>query len=104
MWRKLKTFANEVGVEFSKVNWPTRDELIRSTGVVLVFSIAFAIFIGIFDWTPIDDGLILHGIPFGIALFGNHRPVHESILLEVRIFLSVERCFVAVLPDVPDHC
>jgi len=49
MWRKLKTFVNEVMVEFSKVNWPTREELIRSTGVVLVFSIAFAIFIGIFD-------------------------------------------------------
>jgi len=49
MWQKLTTFIKEVQVEFTRVNWPTRDELISSTGVVLVFSAAFAVFIGIFD-------------------------------------------------------
>ena len=49
MWQKLPTFIKEVQVEFTRVNWPTRDELINSTGVVLVFSAAFAVFIGIFD-------------------------------------------------------
>ena len=49
MWEKLTTFLKEVQVEFSRVNWPTREELINSTSVVLVFSVAFAIFIGIFD-------------------------------------------------------
>ena len=50
MWDKLTTFLKEVQVEFSRVNWPTREELVNSTGVVLVFSVAFAIFIGIFDF------------------------------------------------------
>ena len=49
MWQKLTTFIKEVQVVFTRVNWPTRDELINSTGVVLVFSAAFAVFIGIFD-------------------------------------------------------
>ena len=49
MWQKLTTFIKEVQGEFTRVNWPTRDELISSTGVVLVFSAAFAVFIGIFD-------------------------------------------------------
>ncbi len=50
MWDKLITFLKEVQVEFSRVNWPTREELVNSTSVVLVFSVAFAIFIGIFDF------------------------------------------------------
>ena len=50
MWDKLTTFLKEVQVEFSRVNWPTREELVNSTSVVLVFSVAFAIFIGIFDF------------------------------------------------------
>ncbi|NKB65496.1 MAG: preprotein translocase subunit SecE [Candidatus Latescibacteria bacterium] len=49
MWQKAKNFAQEVRFEFGKVVWPTREELISSTGVVLVFSAAFAIFIGLFD-------------------------------------------------------
>ena len=50
MWTKASTFAKEVRTEFTKVNWPTREELVNSTTVVLGFSVAFAIFIGIFDF------------------------------------------------------
>ncbi|MFP6590832.1 MAG: preprotein translocase subunit SecE [Candidatus Latescibacterota bacterium] len=39
----------DVRGEFGRVIWPTRDELVNSTTVVVVFSIAFAVFIGIFD-------------------------------------------------------
>ena len=49
MWDKIAGFAREVRGEFSRVSWPTRDELTSSTSVVLVFSAAFAVFIGIFD-------------------------------------------------------
>ena len=49
MWAKLTSFCKEVRVEFSKVSWPTREELASSTGVVLVFSAIFAVFIGLFD-------------------------------------------------------
>ncbi len=49
MWNKLTNFVKDVRTEFSKVSWPTREDLIGSTGVVLVFSAVFAVFIGIFD-------------------------------------------------------
>ena len=49
MWDKLKSFVKEVRAEFTKGSWPTREDLISSTGVVLAFSAVFAVFIGIFD-------------------------------------------------------
>ncbi len=49
MWEKVTTFLVEVRTEFTRVIWPTRTELVNSTTIVIVFSIAFAIFIGLFD-------------------------------------------------------
>jgi preprotein translocase subunit SecE len=49
MWEKARTFINDVRSEFARVSWPTREELINSTGVVLIFSAVFAVFIGVFD-------------------------------------------------------
>lgn len=49
MWDKLTSFVKEVRAEFSKVSWPTRDDLLSSTSVVLAFSAVFAVFIGMFD-------------------------------------------------------
>ncbi len=49
MWNKLTNFVKDVRAEFSKVSWPTREDLVSSTGVVLVFSAVFAVFIGMFD-------------------------------------------------------
>ncbi len=49
MWDKLTSFVKEVQAEFTKVSWPTREDLLSSTGVVLAFSAVFAVFIGMFD-------------------------------------------------------
>ena len=49
MWDKLKNFVIDVRAEFGKASWPTREDLVSSTGVVLVFSAVFAVFIGMFD-------------------------------------------------------
>lgn len=49
MWEKLSSFIKDVRGEFARVSWPTREELVNSTSVVLVFSAVFAVFIGIFD-------------------------------------------------------
>jgi len=49
MWEKLSSFIKDVRGEFARVSWPTREELVNSTSVVLVFSAVFAIFIGVFD-------------------------------------------------------
>lgn len=49
MWEKINAFVKDVRSEFSKIAWPTREDLVDSTSVVLVLSVAFAAFIGIFD-------------------------------------------------------
>ena len=49
MWEKISTFLSEVRAEFTRVIWPTRDDLFNSTTVVVGFSIAFSLFIGLFD-------------------------------------------------------
>lgn len=46
---KLKKFLKEVVAEMRKVTWPTKDELVGSTIVVIVVSLIVAIFIGIVD-------------------------------------------------------
>ncbi|MCH7677121.1 preprotein translocase subunit SecE [candidate division KSB1 bacterium] len=45
----LITFLKEARIEAKKVNWPTRERTIRDTIIVIVFSIAVAIFLGGFD-------------------------------------------------------
>ena len=39
-------FVREVMVEFRKVTWPSRQELINSTVVVIVVTVALAFFLG----------------------------------------------------------
>jgi len=46
---KIKTFFADARLEFKHVNWPTRQEAARLTGVVIFISIAIAIFLGAFD-------------------------------------------------------
>ncbi len=47
---KTKGFLQEVKTEFKKVSWPTKNELIGST-IVVVFSVALlSLFIGICDF------------------------------------------------------
>jgi preprotein translocase subunit SecE len=49
MFGKAKAFIKDVRVEFLKVSWPSRDELIGSTMVVAVVSAIVAAFIGAVD-------------------------------------------------------
>ncbi len=46
---KPANFISEVNQEMSKVSWPTAEELKESTLIVIVLSIAFAIFIFLSD-------------------------------------------------------
>jgi preprotein translocase subunit SecE len=39
-------FLKEVRDELKKVVWPTRDEIIRLTGVVIIVSVGVGIFLG----------------------------------------------------------
>ncbi len=42
----FKKFLNEVVAELRKVTWPTRDEVVGSTWVVIIVSVVMALFIG----------------------------------------------------------
>jgi preprotein translocase subunit SecE len=50
MIEKIKNFLKEVKVEMSKVVWPTRQELINSTIIILIVTAFFSIFIGLNDF------------------------------------------------------
>jgi preprotein translocase subunit SecE len=47
---KIFTFLKEVRLEMKKVNWPTRQETIRKTLIVIGISVAVAAFLGTLDF------------------------------------------------------
>lgn len=47
---KAFTFLAEAKVELSRVNWPTRKQLIRYTLLVIAISLAVSIFLGSLDF------------------------------------------------------
>jgi preprotein translocase subunit SecE len=50
MMDKIWTFIREARAELRKVNWPTRRETVKFTGVVIGVSLAVAIFLGTLDY------------------------------------------------------
>ena len=46
---KITIFLKEVGTEMKKVNWPTRQETIRYTLIVIGVSVVVAAFLGSLD-------------------------------------------------------
>ena len=44
--RRVREFVQEVLLEFRRVTWPTRQELINSTVVVLALTVVVAFFLG----------------------------------------------------------
>ncbi len=49
MKEKIINYVNDVIREMKKVTWPTKDELIESTNVVIVASLLFALFTYLID-------------------------------------------------------
>ena len=47
----LKTFLGEVKAELKKCTWPTRQELLGSTMVVVVSVVILGVFVGLSDTT-----------------------------------------------------
>ncbi|MGH7308464.1 MAG: preprotein translocase subunit SecE [Candidatus Rokuibacteriota bacterium] len=43
---RIREFVQEVMVEFRKVTWPSRAELMNSTTVVIVVTVVLALFLG----------------------------------------------------------
>jgi len=44
-WKRFRTFLTEVVVETKKVTWPTKQEVINTTTVVVVASFIFGIYL-----------------------------------------------------------
>jgi len=47
---KITTYLKEVRVEMKKVNWPTRQETLRYTLIVIGICVAVALFLGGIDF------------------------------------------------------
>ncbi len=48
--RTLWAFIQDAQVEVRKVVWPTRQETLQTTAIVIIAVIVFAIILGILDW------------------------------------------------------
>jgi len=48
--RTVWAFIQDAQVEVRKVVWPTRQETLQTTGIVVITVIFFAIIMGILDW------------------------------------------------------
>jgi len=46
---RLQQFFREVAAEFRRVNWPSRNEVMRSTAVVLIVVVILALYLGAVD-------------------------------------------------------
>jgi len=53
-FESIRTFINEVGAELKKTAWPSKQELIESTMVVIVSVIMLGVFIGVCDKVLIE--------------------------------------------------
>jgi len=45
MFKKIVKFISDVKVEMNKVSWPTKDELLNSTYIVIILSALLSLFI-----------------------------------------------------------
>ncbi|HHQ47661.1 MAG TPA: preprotein translocase subunit SecE [Acidobacteria bacterium] len=48
-WQRTKTFLREVIAETKKVTWPTKQEVINTTVVVIIASFIFGIYLYLCD-------------------------------------------------------
>ncbi len=48
--KKLRRFLKEVKEELDQVSWPDKDEVVASTGVVIVFVLVLSLFLGGVDF------------------------------------------------------
>jgi preprotein translocase subunit SecE len=49
LFNALKTFLGEVKIELKKCTWPTRQELLGSTMVVVISVLIIGVFVGLSD-------------------------------------------------------
>ena len=50
MFSKIKLFMQESRQELHRVNWPSRQDTVRLTMIVILISIGVALFLGVLDF------------------------------------------------------
>ena len=50
MFDRIKKFFAESRQELHHVNWPTREEAMRLTGIVIGMALGLSLFLGFFDY------------------------------------------------------
>jgi preprotein translocase subunit SecE len=48
-WTKATSFLREVRSEMERVNWPTKDQTIRLTTIVIALTLGIGLYIGLLD-------------------------------------------------------
>lgn len=70
IFNKIKIFLQEALLEVKKVNWPTRQETIRYTLIVIGISVGVAVLLGGFDFIFVNALNCLFPSSFGGTCFG----------------------------------
>jgi len=47
---QVREFLDAVRAEMRKVTWPTRDELVKATRMIVILSLVLGLTIGLLDW------------------------------------------------------
>ena len=62
--RDTREFLHDVRVEMKQVTWPSRDDVVSTTGVVIATVFFFGVFLAIVDW------LVQMGLARVFKIFG----------------------------------
>ena len=62
--RDTREFLHDVRVEMKQVTWPSRDDVISTTGVVIATVFFFGVFLSVVDW------LVQRGVTYIFKVFG----------------------------------
>ena len=59
-----REFLHDVRVEMKQVTWPSRDDVVATTGIVIATVFFFGIFLAAVDW------MVQRGVTYVFKLFG----------------------------------
>lgn len=77
LFSRMSLFLRQVTFELKKVTWPSKDQLVTYTAVVVVFVIIMGLIIGVFDFAFVKLVLVVFG-----QWLGKEKIVSESPFLE----------------------
>ena len=56
MKKSKRSFFKEVKQEYKNVSWPSKEQVVSSTGVVIFFVVLISLFLGFVDYSVIEIG------------------------------------------------